>query len=459
MPVLTRKRKAELEAAEREVQEQLSSEADHAMERHSPKRIKVERQDPFKRIDPFRPRSPPKTVLRRRREVKYSDLKKKPKPRHPVPIAFFIVPEADPAQQVSAKSRSTNNVDTIMATTSLFKHMDKYGIEAMPTRRSLENWLEEHKDEFIQARAQRARKQSTPVRRVQAASHAAGATGSGVETPAARHPASSPRINRPVASAANDGIFRRAIRRVRRTVDRILNRAVDVLEETIPGGPAHIPHIHYRHSEYLEHIAQRVPLDRLNQPTAEPTQVRPIMPPLDPRFFHPNGQLQSVYKYLTAQIPLPQQWVKWALNNGIKTVPGRGDLRHVGTYVADDTFDYDALYQAVHRGHFKTGRIEIDYHLDHWSGVEGRRDDMVVDLELPEFRASPEPESSNGSLRGLPSTAGPEPEPELELEPEPELQPEPEPSRSTYCLPDNFSDTTDYSTTQAATSDAADEDR
>lgn len=53
MPVLTRKRKAELEAGDPEMQEQLTLEAENATKQRSPKRQK--RDKPPKRTDPFRP--------------------------------------------------------------------------------------------------------------------------------------------------------------------------------------------------------------------------------------------------------------------------------------------------------------------------------------------------------------------------------------------------------------------
>ncbi|KAI0882461.1 uncharacterized protein GGS22DRAFT_191048 [Annulohypoxylon maeteangense] len=444
MPVLTRKRKAELEAAER-VPEQPSPETEHAAEEHLSKRQK--RDDPFKRIDPFRPLSPrPKTVLRRRDQMKLFMLKKKPfKPQRPLPTVFFTVPEADPARQISAKSRSTNDVDTIIATKSLFEHVDKYGVEAMPSRETLESWLRENKDEFIQAREKRARQQPTPTRRIQAEGQVIGPIRPELETPAAHHPAARPPTNQPVAPVANGGIVRRVIRRARRTVNRLLNRAVAVLDETLPAETVLVRHIHEDHQVCPGHPLQLVQLARMG---IEPEHVRPIAPPLDPRFFHPNGQLHSVYKYLTAQIPLPRQWTRWALNNGITDVPGRGNIGDHGTYVADDTFDYDALYQAIHRGHFRTGRIEIDSHTDHWPGVEGRKDDVVVDLELDEFRAPKEEEEEEEKYsHQLRKEQGAPPSPSSHMLPH--GSPGPPPSCSTYRLPDSFSDTTDCSTTQA----------
>ncbi|KAI1210389.1 uncharacterized protein F4807DRAFT_459764 [Annulohypoxylon truncatum] len=411
MPVLTRKRKAELEATDREAQEQLLTEAEHAAEEPPSKRQK--RDDPFKRIDPFRPLSPPpKTVMRRRNQVRLSTLKKRPaKSQHPLPIVFFTVPEANPARQISAKSRSSNDVATIIATNSLFEHVDRYGVEAMPSHQALENWLEENKDKFVQARRQRTREQPTAVRHIQAAPHTVGPTGSVSEAPGVHHPATRPHNDRPVVPVANGGIFRRMARYGRRTIDGFLSRAVTGPDEPMPEEPALIVHISQGNLEHLDHPEHLIQLNRLNQPVAEPTQVRPIVPPLDPRFFHPNGQLHSVYKYLTAQIPLPRQWVRWAITNNITTVPGRGDIRHPGTYIADDTFDYDALYQAVHRGHFRTGRIEIDYHLDHWPGVEGRRDDVVADLELYEFRASPDEKRISDRTSEKSGAPSPEPPP------------------------------------------------
>ncbi|KAI1093819.1 hypothetical protein F5B19DRAFT_500753 [Rostrohypoxylon terebratum] len=412
MPVLTRKRKAELEAGDPEMQEQQLEEAENATKQRSPKRQRCDK--PPKRTDPFRPLSPqsppPRTVMRQGNRVKYSRLKKRtPQPRHPLPILFFTEPEINPARQISARSRSSNDVNLIMATKSLFEHQDKYGPEAMPSYKDLESWLEEHKDEFIQDKARQAQRQPSPARRIQEAPEVADPIAAEADPPAAHNPAARP-PERPAPPAANDGIFRRLARYASRSIHGFVNRPDPAPEEVAPQEIPLTLHISQGNLEQPEQPEHTTNIGHLNKPVADPTPVRPIAPTLDPRFFHPNGQLHSVYKYLTADIPLPRQWVRWALANNIMDVPGRGDIRGPGTYVAEDTFDYDALYQAVHRGHFRTGRIEIDYHTDHWPGVEGWRDQRVADLDLDEFRITPEGYRPDG--RVIEKSAAPSPEPQ-----------------------------------------------
>ncbi|XDG03319.1 hypothetical protein ABKA04_002934 [Annulohypoxylon sp. FPYF3050] len=411
MPVLTRKRKAELEAGDPEMQEQLTREAENATKQRSPKRQK--RDKPPKRTDPFRPLSPPpRTVMRQGNRVRYSTLKKRTaRSRHPLPIVFFTVPETTPVRQVSARSRSSNDLDIIMATQSLFEYKDKYGAEAMPSHQDLKNWLEEHKDEFLQARTQQTR-QPSPAGPIQEAPQVVGPTAAEPNVPAAHNPDARPPPNRPASPIANVGIFRRLARYASRTIYGFGNRPDPTPEEAVPQELPLILHVSQGNLEQHEQPGQTTNIDHLNRPVTEPTRVKPIAPTLDPRFFHPNGQLHSVYKYLTAEIPLPRQWVRWALTNNIMNVPGRGDIRGPGTYVADDTFDYDALYQAVHRGHFRTGKIEIDYHLDHWPGVEGWRDERIADLDLDEFRITPEGHQPDG--RVIEKSAAPSPEPKSE---------------------------------------------
>ncbi|KAI1107297.1 hypothetical protein F4804DRAFT_352173 [Jackrogersella minutella] len=427
MPVLTRKRKAELEAAEKETQIQSPLEIEQTTPKPPSKRQK--RADPFRRIDPFRPLSPPpKTVIRQRRNVWNFSMKKiVPKRQHPLPVIFFTVPTTNSDQQVSSKSRSSNDINMIMTTKSLFEHVDKHGFDALPSHETLVSWLEDHKDEFVDARTKAARLQTTPTRRIQVAPNNAGNTAGGnLETPATRHPAVRAHANRPVVLVANDGIFRRAIRRARHTAANLLHRAAAAFEDYIAEGPALIP----RNNEEIQGRRQHIESEKAIAPTSAENnreissrteadikhiRVRPIVPPLDPRFFHPNGQLQSVYKYLTAQIPLPRQWAQWAINNGIPNVPGRGDIREPGTYVAEDNFDYDALYQAIHRGRFRTGRMEIDHYPDYWPAVQGKRDNMIADLSLHPFQSSQN--DRNDKIPRKSGAPSPEPQSGISLEP------------------------------------------
>ncbi|OTA96752.1 hypothetical protein M434DRAFT_27629 [Hypoxylon sp. CO27-5] len=473
MPVLTRKRKAELEATEEKTQidAQLETEQQHA---EAPR---MKRQ---KQISPFRPLSPPpRTIWRHKSRVRYPTVKNPTtKPQNPIPIIFFTIPEATTTRQVSAKSRSSNDVDIILATKSLFEHTDiadwyhnsessmakknlvvifsyrssslncmwkenalwvKHGAEAMPNHEDLKSWLEENKHEFIQARKDQTRRQPTQPSQflgshdggaavaAPAAPTAAGVVADGAiapspETPVARHLVVRPRVDQLRGPRADGGIFRRVVRYARHSTARLLSRVAAALEgpvsedgDHIPQTEQHQPHLGGNQEQCREEAVVNLDEDSRSRVRAGPevavtrehTWIRPVAPPLDARFFHPNGQLQSVYKYLTAQIPLPRPWVQWAIHNGITNVPGRGDVREPGVYVAEDTFDYDALYQVIHRGSFRTGRMEIDYFPEHWPFVEGQRDSMVADLELHPFSTTPTEEFRQRRSK----SAAPSPEP------------------------------------------------
>ncbi|KAI0096488.1 hypothetical protein F4814DRAFT_434809 [Daldinia grandis] len=383
MPPLTRKRKAQLEAAAQEASIQIQQESErsehpeHSVEESSSKRQKL--TDPFKRTDPFRPRSPPpKTVIRHRSLAT--------KLKQPLPVVFFTIPATNPSNQVSAKGRSSNDLNTIMLTKSLFEYIDKYGTAALPTKEALDAWLEGNKDIFTQARKDENHQQVACAQSPQTSPLTATHPGVSLEATAPqRSPAVGPHVPRQrVALATNRIIIYRAIRTARHTAAHILSQAAAILEgpavelDTVheeggqiqqPTSPTEAITVHREENEMVAVKAK-----------TEPIRARPLAPPLDTRFFHPNGQLQSVYRYLTAQIPLPRQWVRWAINNGINKVPGRGDIREPGVYVAEDTFDYDALFEAVHRGCFRTGRFEIDGFGEYWPMVRGHGDSTTVDV-------------------------------------------------------------------------------
>ncbi|KAI0853665.1 hypothetical protein F5Y00DRAFT_269091 [Daldinia vernicosa] len=388
MTPLTRKRKAELEAAAQQAPVQTQPETKQSVEEPSLKRQKL--TDPFKRTDPFRPHSPPpKTVIRRRSLAT--------KLKQPLPVVFFTIPATNPSNQVSAKGRSSNDLNTIMLTKSLFEHADKYGAASLPTKETLDVWLEGHKDIFIQARKEGYHQQVTSAQPPQDSPRAATHPGVLPETTAPQHNLAADQNASPRrAVPTNRIIIYRAICTARHTAAHILTQVAAILEGpavepsiTHEGGqqnqqqptPAEAITAHKEEKKREEDNVQEKELTAVGTKT-EPTRVRPVAPPLDTRFFHPNGQLQSVYRYLTAQIPLPRQWVRWAINNGINKVPGRGDIREPGVYVAEDTFDYDALFEAVHRGCFRTGRLEIDGFSEYWPMVRGRRDSTTVDLAL-----------------------------------------------------------------------------
>ncbi|KAI2631971.1 hypothetical protein GGR54DRAFT_634741 [Hypoxylon sp. NC1633] len=444
MAPLTRKRKAELDAAAEValIQAQLESDAEAvrtAQAVQEPEVPQINEERPHKRQrtiydDWFRPISPPPQVVVSRRSGLISFPKlTTPKPQHPTPIVSYFVPTTNWKNQISAKGRSSNDAETIMATKALFKHADKYGVVAMPTKNALEAWLEENKDEFIRAREKKPRHQPTEVRKSQSPPRANPASGVNTETPANHWPTG--RVMRLQAPIRNDGILKRVCRCVRRKAAGILGGVVAALEDHVDREPAQ-PQLAQQPAH--EQLVQQLVQERIAQqpqqsvgtqtrgstsqksagtqtreltpdPTqepeddilarieaalaagAEPLRLRPIAPPLDERFFHPNGQLQSVYRYLTAQIPLPRQWVQWAINNGVYHIPERGDIRDPGTYVADDNFSYDALHQMVHSGCFKTGRSEIDSYPEHWPEVKGVRDSCMRELTLHAFPLAAEP--------------------------------------------------------------------
>ncbi|KAI1388795.1 uncharacterized protein F4822DRAFT_429411 [Hypoxylon trugodes] len=102
----------------------------------------------------------------------------------------------------------------------------------------------------------------------------------------------------------------------------------------------------------------------------------------DPVFEEPIDEPQEEEEDGFEEIPLPRKWVEWAVENGVHEVPGRGDIRDPGTYVADDTYNYDLLYETIHRGFFRTGRLEVDIFPEHWPMVRGHRDGILADLDL-----------------------------------------------------------------------------
>ncbi|KAI1805711.1 hypothetical protein F4811DRAFT_569914 [Daldinia bambusicola] len=411
MPVLTRKRKAELEAAVKTIPIQTEPRTEQPIEEPSLKRQKL--TDPLERTDPFRPHSPPpKIVIRRRRLTT--------QPKQPLPVVFFTIPTTNPSNQVSAKGRSSNNADTIILTKSLFEHVDKYGISALPTKEALDAWLEENKDTFIQARKERDNQQTALAQSTLNAPSPAIHPEVLPETPApeqnARHnvAAGPPMHEQHLVPVADQRMVCRAVRTARHTAARLLNRAASILENPttdweIVQEEGQNAHLRPRLTEKETSLGrEKENTDIQDEKTntvdteKEPRWIRPAAPPLDTRFFHPNGQLQSVYQYLTAQIPLPRQWVQWAINNGVGEIPGRGDIREPGIYIADDTFDYDALFEAIHRGTFRTGRFEIDGYGEYWPMVRGRKDSITVDLTLHHFSARP----SSGQGTGLDKQKG-----------------------------------------------------
>ncbi|KAI1418176.1 hypothetical protein F5Y13DRAFT_184689 [Hypoxylon sp. FL1857] len=470
MPVLTRKRKAQLEAEEAEKTEG-AEKAEEDAHIAAPLKSQHAAQEPplkspkltelFERTDPFRPLAvaptgsmsyncpfsnggksprnspPPRTVWRHKSQIRYPKVKRVAvNSRRPLPVIFFTIPETTKTKQV-AKSRSSNNVDTILATKSLFEHIDLHGTEAIPSHQALVSWLEENKNEFIRATKERAHKQPTSNNSTPSVGTAAvGAIATYPEMPAIQNPEARPRVVQPRRPMANSGIFRRVVRYTRRATASLLSRLAAAIEDPVSDEPEqsqqqsqegtaqHQPQSQeerggqgqdHQQSTVGEAVAN-LEDDHGRMPRSGPEvvagkemiRVRPVAPPLDARFFHPNGQLQSVYKYLTAQIPLPWSWVRWAIRNDIVKVPGRGDIREPGVYVAEDTFDYDALYQAIHSGSFRTGRIEIDYYPEHWPFVEGQGDSMIADLELHPFTTTFEGGPCEGRAK---KSAAPSPEP------------------------------------------------
>ncbi|KAI0011748.1 hypothetical protein F4779DRAFT_636303 [Xylariaceae sp. FL0662B] len=399
MAPITRKRKAEIEAT-REEEER--------------KRLCLN--------DPIRSPSPPPSPIIRKRHPLLQKKYAAPEKQYPKPVVFFTMPEENPASQVVAKSQSSNEVETILATKALVDHTQKYGGVAMPTQQALEDWLESNKSEFVKAQQQsRARRSGAPSpRRVQNSPRATHADG--INTVVA-HPAERPGQQQRGANPAavpTGGIVREVARHTRRAVRYVIRAfkdAADLLETQFNLAAADAAEAPQPWDVVVAEAPEDVPapidlpaLKQKGEMVEVAAHIRPIAPVLDERFFHPDGRLQGVYKYLTAQIPLPRRWVEWAVRNGVTEVEGRGDIRDPGTYVAEDTFDYGALYELVHRGEFRTGRREIDWFPETWPMVRDKRDGFVADLRLHRFPPrEPKPEAESASAPTAASASVPEP--------------------------------------------------
>ncbi|KAI1637494.1 hypothetical protein F4809DRAFT_640543 [Biscogniauxia mediterranea] len=359
------------------------------------------------------------------------------------PLMFLTLPTARPDQLGVGKTFTTHNKSTILAADILADHNHKYGNIAMPDQAALKTWLEENKCEFVRARLnRRAAKQS--AQRLQVAPRPANADN--VPVPVAVHPAARPNPPRqPIAQPFRAGIVRRARMYCRQVVEGLATRLnsfgrriytpedveevvegdemevqlAQVLEGTTPVRNAILNNGFLREHEEMdtdsepeeeeEELRAFVPPPSVAGPASSSSTsrqphryVEPVMPPLDARFFHQDGRLHSVFKYLTAQIPLPRQWVKWAESNGVNYVEGRGDLRRRGTYIADDTFDYDALYRAIQSGRLRTGRPEIDNYPDYWPMVMSAKDRKVAHFDHLS-RYPPRVGSGSGSRSGAES--------------------------------------------------------
>ncbi|KAI8964955.1 hypothetical protein F5Y11DRAFT_46610 [Daldinia sp. FL1419] len=388
MTPISRKRKAELGAVEQEALEQTQFQSEQPSQETPSKRLKLTDSSGEANLPPLHPHR-----LRRLRRNSVHYYRPIAERKRPLPVVFFTVPEANPRHQTTAKGRSSNNVDMIMVVKSLFEHADKYGVAALPTKEAFETWLEENKDTFIQNR------QATQAQPSQDSLRAATHPGGFPEMPAtqddptARHHPRQPQAV-PITSQTT---IRRVIRTARHSAAYLLSRAATILEgtETELGTHREGQQAHHQPGP-IGAMASRGEDDIVEEKDAnavgvktEPTWTRPVAPPLDRRFFHPNGELHSVYKYLTAQIPLPRQWVRWAIDNGINEVPERGDIREPGVYVAEDTFNYGGLFEAVHRGCFKTYIRTIDYYVEHWPMVRGCRDIETKTLTLHRLPAQP----------------------------------------------------------------------
>ncbi|CAJ2511487.1 Uu.00g071120.m01.CDS01 [Anthostomella pinea] len=434
-----------------------------------------ERRKRLRRIDPFRSLSPlPATTTTTTAILRGSLMKRKkktPTPQTaPLPVLFLNLPAANAANQITATCHSSHSKSTLLACKTLLEHNHQHGNTAMPDQKVLKNWLEANKRDFVKARrAKRATRQD--AQRVQTSPRPATADVV-APLPAAAHPAVRPvlRQQQP-APVPNGGILpgvRRSYRRLCHGITTGLEKLGRGLYPAADIEDAHLRATQEQH-EAAELAAQlerqheqvtpaetqkdeneddededdedddyihRSDDDDDEEPARTPALVglalspsaitpiatrtiRAIAPPLDPRFFHPDGRLQGIYKYLTAQIPLPRQWVAWAQRNGITYVHGRGDIIAPGVYVADDTFDYDALHQAIHGGTYRTGRREI---------VRSMRDHQTHDLELDAFPAvatetapdavapAPTPADSPSAASSSPMQAGtaeqtPEPQP------------------------------------------------
>ncbi|KAI4858672.1 hypothetical protein F4820DRAFT_211927 [Hypoxylon rubiginosum] len=270
------------------------------------------------------------------------------------------------------------------STLTIMQHR-KHGVAALPSQEAFRSWLDENKDKFVKHNSGLTMDVSSPF----PMSH--GGCVAVVDTrtetpiavtlqPGAGHLALKPgedRICPPIVVGARQREFRRAprcgggaIHCIRCAAASVLRRAAMVLDPrdfnrqqgrrqrdtSIPSLAGALPaaakvtaakEISQTHTSHSTKAAGKKPA-RLAAP-----------PSLDPRFFYPDGRLRAAYRHLEAQVPLPMQWVSWAIDNGHHEVPGRGNIRNAGIAAADETFDYDALHLALHRHLHRTGHPKI----------------------------------------------------------------------------------------------------
>ncbi|XXG97093.1 hypothetical protein Hte_003388 [Hypoxylon texense] len=273
-------------------------------------------------------------------------------------------------------STSTSDRKFIGMTKLLLEHAHKYGVTALPSQEALQSWLNENKDEFVKHSSGRMVDDSvsllTPCR-------GSVLDDTLTEIPlTALKPGENPMCPPEMVDTHQTEHLRRArrcgsgaIHCVRCAAASILRRVAMFLEPNslnqqqgrrvrdafIPSFTRTLPAATSRTAEQcLKVVAPKEDVHTHTslstkaagkQPARLGQQLPP--PPLDPRFFYPDGSLRATYRHREAQVPLPRQWVSWAIENGHHEVPGRGDIRDPGTAMADETFDYDALHMALHR--------------------------------------------------------------------------------------------------------------
>lgn len=134
----------------------------------------------------------------------------------------------------------------------------------MPSHQDLEKWLEEHKDEFIQARTQQTRREPSPARHIQEAPQVVGPTAAEPNVPAAHNPDARPPPNRPASPIANVGIFRSLARYASRTIYGFGNRPDPTPEEAVPQELPLILHVSQGNLEQHEQPGHTTNIDHLN---------------------------------------------------------------------------------------------------------------------------------------------------------------------------------------------------
>ncbi|KAI1781095.1 hypothetical protein F4818DRAFT_436287 [Hypoxylon cercidicola] len=288
-----------------------------------------------------------------------------------------------------------DQAETINVTKLLIEHADKYGVAALPSQEALQSWLDRNKDEFAKANTAPATF-ATAEMAVTVPPHQGGAPAAAVSDTYSETPAAHPSARLPVERRGHTALYlrpredarqrrkccgARAVNCVRGTAASVLRLAAAILDPddrqqqrqrcchqpSAPAAPAVAASTATSRLEEDERATEAT-TNEVQKPKSpskatgkkSSSSTRSVAPPLDARFFHPNGELRTAYMHLAARIPLPLRWVLWAVENRHYYVPGRGDIRDSRMLTADDNFDYDALHAALKRSSSKAGDLKVD---------------------------------------------------------------------------------------------------